>query len=110
MSDWQDTDVGCLPCAKKRAERRAFLASLLGVSAAPAEPVPEPPPAPIGAADMKTFTTNPGVESFETGGPTGLLRVEAGKPFETSDPAVIAILEDAGRHALTVSAPKGGER
>lgn len=63
---------------------------------------------------MKTFTTNPGVDHFETGGPKGeLLTIEAGSPFKTSDPAVIAVLEDAGRHALTSSdasaSKKGGE-
>lgn len=59
---------------------------------------------------MTTFTTNPGVGSFETGGPNGeLLRVEAGSPFSTDDRAVIHILETSGAHAVTSSdaAPAG---
>jgi hypothetical protein len=63
---------------------------------------------------MKTFTTNPGVQRFETGGPDGLITIEAGSPLSTDDPRVIAVLEDAGVHALTSrkadKAEKGGER
>jgi hypothetical protein len=49
---------------------------------------------------MKTYQTNPGVESFETGGPNGLVRVEAGSPLKTDDPAIVAVLESAGAHAV----------
>jgi hypothetical protein len=52
---------------------------------------------------MKTFRTTPGVQRFETGGPEGLLAVEAGKPLSTDDPRVAAVLETAGAHALTSS-------
>lgn len=48
-----------------------------------------------------TFAANPGVQSFETGGPDGsLIRVEADKPFSTDDPAVATILANAG-HAVS---------
>lgn len=55
---------------------------------------------------MTTFSTNPGVNAFETQGPEGLLRVEADAPFSTTDPREIAVLETAGAHALTKSARK----
>jgi hypothetical protein len=49
---------------------------------------------------MKTFMTIPGVNSFETGGPNGLVRIEAGSPLSTDDPAVISLLETHGAHAI----------
>lgn len=52
---------------------------------------------------MTTFNTNPGVKVFETCGPNGLLRVEAGKPLTTTDSHEIAILSSDGAHALTKS-------
>lgn len=52
---------------------------------------------------MKNFATKSGVDVFETGGPNGLIRIEAGKPLSTDDPAVISILENSGAHALTIS-------
>jgi hypothetical protein len=55
---------------------------------------------------MTTFTTNPGVDVFETGGPHGLLRIETGKPFTTEDQREISILSIDGAHALTQSAGK----
>ena len=52
---------------------------------------------------MTTFTTNPGVNAFETGGPEGLIRIEAGTPYSTTDSREISVLEIAGAHALTKS-------
>lgn len=49
---------------------------------------------------MKSFTTKPGVDAFQTQGPHGILLVEAGSPLLTEDPAEISILESAGAHAL----------
>ena len=50
---------------------------------------------------MRHFQTKPGVKAFETCGPEGLIRVEAGSPLSTDDPAVISILETHGAHAVT---------
>ncbi len=50
---------------------------------------------------MTTFNTNPGVKVFETCGPNGLLRVEAGKPLTTTDSREIAILSSDGAHAVS---------
>jgi hypothetical protein len=66
---------------------------------------------------MKKFSVKTGVNSFETGGPAGLITVSADKPLSTDDPAVISILEEHGAHALEVEEvapatekPKGGDR
>jgi hypothetical protein len=52
---------------------------------------------------MKTFKTNPGVNRFETGGPNGLVTIEAGKPLSTDDAALASLLETVGSHALTIT-------
>jgi len=62
---------------------------------------------------MKTFTVNDGVDSFQTGGPNGLIVVRKGAPLATDDAAVISILETDGAHAVTGSdtpAPKNPEK
>jgi hypothetical protein len=50
---------------------------------------------------MNTITTNPGVQRFETGGPDGLITVEAGSPLTTDDPQVISACREHGAHAVT---------
>jgi hypothetical protein len=47
------------------------------------------------AKDSVTFEVHANVNHVETGGPDGkLLRIEEGKPYETSDPTLIALLDD----------------
>jgi hypothetical protein len=53
---------------------------------------------------MTTFNTNPGVNVFETVGPNGTIRIEAGTPYSTKDSREVGLLESYGAHALTKSA------
>lgn len=52
---------------------------------------------------MTTFNTNPGVNAFETYGPNGPIRIEAGTPYSTDDSQEIGLLDAFGAHALTKS-------
>lgn len=61
---------------------------------------------------MATFSVKNDVDAFETGGPNGLLRVEAFKPLTTEDSAELAALRSAGEHVLneTAAAPKAAAK